>query len=247
MFSNETNGYNKKEVDSKIRSLNLEISKLKNLKIENDKINLGLVSALEKSKEIQSSSKKLYELKIRKIIILYERLHKNFQILFQLYPQIAQIENIKKAFDEFSQTVEKSFLNINENSNTITSFVSTENDTIRLLLNKMSTYSIKKTESKPVSIKRKDVTKNSSTEKTNILKPICLENKIKLEKNENYECLADKFLESKPTTTDVYSKILNSYQDNDLFPTPNESGFDLKEAINPKQDLAEIMKAFNLD
>lgn len=28
-------------------------------------------------------------------------------------------------------------------------------------------------------------------------------------------------------------------------PEPNESGFDLREAINPKEDLAEIMKAFD--
>ena len=29
------------------------------------------------------------------------------------------------------------------------------------------------------------------------------------------------------------------------YPTPNESGFDLKEAVNPKDDLEEIMKAFD--
>lgn len=30
-----------------------------------------------------------------------------------------------------------------------------------------------------------------------------------------------------------------------VFPEPNESGFDLKEALNPKEDLDEIMKSFN--
>ena len=29
------------------------------------------------------------------------------------------------------------------------------------------------------------------------------------------------------------------------YPTPNESGFDLKAAVNPKDDLSEIMKAFD--
>ena len=29
------------------------------------------------------------------------------------------------------------------------------------------------------------------------------------------------------------------------YPTPNESGFDLKAAVNPKDDLNEIMKAFD--
>ena len=29
------------------------------------------------------------------------------------------------------------------------------------------------------------------------------------------------------------------------YPTVNESGFDLKEAVNPKEDLSEIMKSFD--
>ena len=39
--------------------------------------------------------------------------------------------------------------------------------------------------------------------------------------------------------------MLSKRPASELFPTPNESGFDLKEAVNPKEDLSEIMKAFN--
>lgn len=40
-------------------------------------------------------------------------------------------------------------------------------------------------------------------------------------------------------------KEVHIYRETPAAPEPEESGFDLKEAINPKDDLAEIMKAFD--
>ena len=40
------------------------------------------------------------------------------------------------------------------------------------------------------------------------------------------------------TSSYVLSESVGDY-------SPNETGFDLKEAINPKEDLDEIMKAFD--
>ena len=56
---------------------------------------------------------------------------------------------------------------------------------------------------------------------------------MELEDNDDYDNLVDKFLNSQPPEEQPKSLKIQS------------SGFDLKEAINPKQDLSEIMKAFD--
>ena len=54
--------------------------------------------------------------------------------------------------------------------------------------------------------------------------------------------MADKFLEQSSENS-AYANIITSKVK--AIPEVNETGFDLKEAINPKQDLDEIMKAFD--
>lgn len=240
----EKDGYKKAEVDKKIASLLLEIKNLKHSNEEKDKLNLGLASALEKAKQIESSATNLFKLKTQKIVVLYNNLEKSFSNLFKLYPQLAEFNDIRKIFEEFSKTVEASFgLDISKNIN---SPVKTENDTIRLLLNKMSNYSKTKPDEtiKQVSLKRKDTKNDVYYDKPSLIKPIST---IELKKDESFETIADKFLESTSKIDNVYAERLAKKRNDDIFPVPNESGFDLKEAINPKEDLSEIMKSFNFD
>jgi hypothetical protein len=56
---------------------------------------------------------------------------------------------------------------------------------------------------------------------------------MQLEKNDKYDTLVEKFLNSKPPEEQPKALKIQS------------SGFDLKEAISPKDDLSEIMKAFD--
>lgn len=74
---------------------------------------------------------------------------------------------------------------------------------------------------------------------------------LKTKKNES---LAEKYLNSdEDVKLNAYSKNFakrklektNSPFDFMQYPEPNESGFDLKDALNPKEDLDEIMKAFD--
>lgn len=245
MFLIEEKGYNIAEVDKKIASLMFEITALKHSNEEKDKLNLGLATALDNAKQIEASSSNLYKLKTQKIIILYQNLEKSFANLFKLYPQVAEFNDIKKLFDEFAKAVETSLKP--DISKSINSPVKTENDTIRLLLNKMSSYSKPKPKEtvKQASLKRKDTkTVDPYFEKPSLIKPI---SNIKIGTDENFETIADKFLDSTGKIDSVYAKKLASKRKDDLYPTPNESGFDLKEAINPKQDLSEIMKSFNFE
>jgi len=244
MFLTEKEGYSKAEVDKKISTLLLEMKNLKHSNEEKDKLNLGLATALDKAKQIESSAANLYKLKTQKIIVLYHNLEKSFSSLFKLFPQLAELNDIKKMFDEFAKTVETSLKS--DMPKDINSPVKTENDTIRLLLNKMSNYSKTKPDDtiKQVSLKRKDTKSDVYYEKPSLIKPI---SNLELKKDENFESIADKFLESKGKIDNVYAEKFTQKRKDDLYPTPNESGFDLKDAINPKEDLSEIMKSFNFD
>jgi len=246
MFLIEKDGYNKAEVDKKIASLTLSITNLKHSIEEKDKLNLGLANALEKAKQIEASASNLYSLKIQKIIVLYHSLEKSFANLFKLFPQVAEFTDIRKLFDEFAKTIETSLKpDLTKNIN---SPVKTENDTIRLLLNKMSNYSTNSTNKsnkiKEASLKRKDTKTDVYFEKPSLIKPI---SNLELDKDEDFETIADKFLDSKGKVDSEYAKKIANNKKTDLYPEPNESGFDLKEAINPKEDLSEIMKSFNFE
>ncbi|MBR2433234.1 MAG: hypothetical protein IKB21_01340, partial [Clostridia bacterium] len=80
-----------------------ELTNLRRAMEEKDKLNIGLANALRKSKEIEASSQNLYDLKIQKLLILYKNLAKSFNTLFTLYPQIEELDDIKKSFDKFSE------------------------------------------------------------------------------------------------------------------------------------------------
>ena len=236
MFSHQKDGYNQKEVETKINSLLGEMTNLRRAMEEKDRLNIGLANALRKTKEIEASSQNLYELKIQKMLILYRSLEKSFNTLFMLYPQIEELDDIKKSFDKFSEAA-ISTLRIEDNK-TINDTVNTDNDTIRLLLNKMSAYPVSEPPApkRTASIRRKD--SRTPPKDAQIAKVLHMD-----ENADGYDCPADKFLESGETENNAYAKILSHEGDY----APNESGFDLKEAVNPKDDLSEIMKAFDLD
>ena len=247
MFSNEKQ--KKKESGKELIELQDEITRLRKLLAEKDRLNLGLATALEKARQIELSAQNLYELKIQKVLIMCKNLERRFEKLFRLYPQIQEFDDLKLAFDEFSTAVSDGFSSAS--SSTINSPVRTENDTIRLLLGKMSSYGqteepakpAKKTAAKAESHTPRTETHPKHTDKPSHIRPILGGAAIQ----GDGESLADKFLESRDESNSVYAKIINNKRDDDLFPTPNESGFDLKAAVNPTDDLEDIMKAFDLD
>ncbi len=264
-FTSSKNGYNKKEVDlyiddltAKINDLernnakiNDELQKYKNrdkeIQDKGNSISIALTAAVEKAKQIEKSSNNVYKLKIQQINLLYSKWEKLLNVILSKYPQIEEVENVKELLTEFKDNI-KSTLKDDYRLCSITSPVQTDNDTIRLLLGKLSAYS--KTEPKRVvKVERKQLPKdmqNSQSElariedKAPLIKPIYNET---IKDNENYENLADKFLQEDTTENNAYANIITSKIK--AIPEVNETGFDLKEAINPKEDLDEIMKAFD--
>ena len=264
-FTSSKNGYNKKEVDLYIDDLTTKINQLerntakmneelqkykdkdKEIQDKGNSISIALTAAVEKAKQIERSSNNVYKLKIQQINLLYSKWEKLLNVILNKYPQIEEVENVKELLADFKNNI-KSTLKEDYRLCSITSPVQTDNDTIRLLLGKLSTYS--KTEPKRVvKVERKQLPKdmqNSQSElsriedKAPLIKPIYNET---INDDEKYEDLADKFLQEKTNENSAYANIITSKVNS--IPEVNETGFDLKEAINPKEDLDEIMKAFD--
>lgn len=264
-FNTEKNGYKKLEVDDYIENLQKELLQWKNrsikaeadyfaikekqeeIRVNGENIAIALTAAIEKAKQIESSSKNVYKLKIQQISILYDRWEMLLNEMMTKYPQLEDSHNIKSMLDDFKKAIENVLKQDIESSNFS---AGNDNDTMRILLAKMTNYAdtsnkgkkSKKIERKPVpkDIKLGQTELNRIEEKT-MIKPIT---NLKLDNDEKFETLADKFLTQQDDTDIKYSNFLSKSKDKD-FPSPNDSGFDLKEAVNPKEDLDEIMKSFD--
>lgn len=204
MFSQDSNGYNKTEVDIYIQRLKanyeaklmeeklkvLESEKkvldMKNerLDIENKERNIiTALNVIEKAKKFQEEgSKNFYKLIIDKIELLLKELDLKF-------PQLRRERDFGTIINEFESML-KTYKESIDKTTDITYPVHSANDSMRMLLNKMQDY--KKVQESPKEI---HITTN----------------KTKQEKHTN----------------------------------SNESGFSFEEALNPTEDLEEIMKAFD--
>ncbi len=264
-FSLSKNGYNKKEVDLYILDLNQHIADLENqnktleqkldkylgkdkeIDEKNRSISIALTAAVEKARQIERSSKNVYKLKIQQLGLLYEKWEKLLSIILQKYPQIEEVENVNKLLAEFKNNI-KSTLKEDYKLYSIITPVKNDNDTIKTLLNKLNSY-IQKEPTRIVKVERKQLPKDMLTSQTELSR---LEDKAPLIKpiyegenlgKEKFENLADKFLSEDSEPNNAYANIITSKVR--AVPDANESGFDLKEAINPKEDLDEIMQAFD--
>lgn len=265
-FSVVKNGYDKKEVELYVDKLKaqLDIEKSKNkqlseqiqdyktkdseIKAKGENISIALTAAVEKAKQIEKSSRNVYKLKIQQLGLLYNRWEKLLAAMLEKYPNIDEVDNVRTLLNDFKSNL-KSTLKDDFQLSSITSPVQTDNDTIRLLLGKLNKMNANHSaEPKKEKIERKHLSKdmlNGQTElerieeKAPLIKPIY---NSSIGAGEEYETLADKFLEQSSENS-AYANIITSKVK--AIPEVNETGFDLKEAINPKQDLDEIMKAFD--
>lgn len=239
MFSSEIYGYNKKEVDDYIANLKsdhervLMQEKLKILEAEKKILDIKkktqdienreqtILNVLESYKKAQAEGTRNIEvLRAEQLRMVYLHLQNFLQDLNTKVPGVLLNSNYRKLISNIEAILENSDVKKEE-------FVGagTESDSMRILLSKMQE---KKTQESPkeVRIERNSYIKDKPSQ----IKPVT---EMKLDENDNYDNLVDKFLNSQPPEQQPKSLKIQS------------SGFDLKEAINPKQDLSEIMKAFD--
>lgn len=208
MFSQEFNGYNKNEVEAYIRRLKAgyesrlmeeklkaldsekKVLDIKNARVEIENKEKNIMTALnviEKAKKFQEEgSRNYYRLIMDKLELLIKELNLKF-------PHIIHNSEIEDIFDEFDSMV-KEFKSKLEKTTHITQPIYSENDSMRILLNKMQDYRKGQDNPKEVHI--------------TTIKP------------------------DESITTPKYND-------------ESESGFSFEEALNPTEDLEEIMKAFD--
>lgn len=260
-FDLEKHGYNKSQVDGYISNIESQLSNAlarnkslekelfnieknqEDFKTKSQNISVALTAAVEKARQIETSSRNVYKLKIQQLELLYNRWEGLLSEMLKKYPNVKDVDNVKAVMKEFKQSIKNTL----KDDFKITSFnTASDNDPIRVLLSRMNEHIAKTPVTKVATIERNNLSKDILTsqtelermeEKAPIIKPIYDQ---KIESDENYETLADKFLREEPEDT-IYNKKFGSAS----YPTVNESGFDLKEAVNPKEDLSEIMKSFD--
>ena len=154
MFSQESNGYNKAEVDmyiqrmkanyesklmeEKLKALDSEkkVLDMKNEKLEIENKERHIMTALnviEKAKKFQEEGpKNLYKLIMDKLSLLVKELDLKF-------PELRQNPDFDAILIEFSEMIDDYKENL-EKTTDITHPIYSENDSMRLLLNKMQDY-----------------------------------------------------------------------------------------------------------
>ena len=274
-------GYSQLEVDSYIEKLKNDYeSKLAEqkdrifyLKDQLDKITnssdnelvTSLVSAVERAKLIENSSKNIYELETKKLNLLYTKME-NLLNDENIYNDRSVKQELLLLIKDCRKSLQNNISIQDQNLKE-----STVGDPVKRLLskmidfNKISTDNIKvnKEDVQPekkstVQIKivppSEEIKKEQPQQKTVQVKKVEQKEKTQNQNQNDF----DKFLSEdshinganfenimfqnkanrKSSSNYVLGGDLGDY-------SPNESGFDLKEAINPKEDLDEIMKAFD--
>ncbi len=234
MFSSDIYGYNKEEVDKYIANLKREhekalmdeklkvldaerrILEAKNQSQEIESREKNILSILDAYKKAQSDSgKNIDALRCEQLRMVYSHIQAFLVEISNRCPGI----NTNISYKKITNEIEAILLSTQQKNETLGG--KAVNDPMKILLNKMQE---KKVQDSPKEIK---IERSDSKEKS-LIKPVT---EMELTKDDKFDTLVDKFLNSKPTEPLITKKY--------------NSGFDLKQAVNPTEDLSEIMKAFD--
>lgn len=269
-FDMDKKGYNTTQVDNYISTLTLKyeeklseqkdrvFSMRNELNVLNQRLELyqakdkqiskALVYAVEKADQIEASARKLYDLEIKRIGILYSKWQ-------ELADEIANkygTDNGDTRVDELIEEFKKGLQSISEQNSKIAK--SSVKDTIKNnsdsyiknLLNKMD-YVIN-IDRPTVTNKKKnsglDAQHNKEATRVQSISGRLQSLNVKLGSKVGQGSPVDNYLsDSVDVELNNYAKNIARKKSTGL--EPNESGFDMLDALNPKEDLDEIMKAFD--
>ena len=235
MFKRVTFGYDIQEVEKYIKKLRSDCE----AKIMEEKLKV-----LEAEKKVLDYKNKSQELENREKNILsaldmfkkyQEEGNRNIDAL-----RLEQLKMIKQEFLALAKVIlDMNTILENQIDGVMTSPTKTDNDPMRMLLNKIrgtrraeqprDVELLREKETQPREVR---ITRNNPFDSKSQIKPVT---NMTLEEGDNYATLVDKFLSTRPEGDD---EKVNGME-------IQSNGFDLKEAVMPKDDLAEIMKAFD--
>ncbi len=243
MFSSDIYGYNKNEVDKFISNLKAEHEKaLMEEKLKVLEAEKKVLETKNKAQEIENRSKNIFSLlesykkaqaegsrnidvlRGEQLRMVYVQLQSLLLDLNRRCPGVLVNSSYKKLITEIETILASTQAKKEEVIET-----GTENDPMRVLLSKMQGKKVQENP-KEVRIERADTREFREKDKPSLIKPVV---DMELSEEDNYVNLVDKFLNTQPPEEEPKTLKIQS------------TGFDLKEAVNPTDDLSEIMKAFD--
>ena len=175
---------------------------------------------LESFKKAQAEgSNNIENLRSEQLRLIYIQLQDFMKELNGRYPGVLVNNTYKNLLKDIQSVLSK------VSNKKDASFAGTDNDSMRVLLNKMQ-------EKRELgNVKEVRIERNSDfKERSHFIKPVT---EMELKEGDGFDSLVDKFLSTKPVEEQPKSIKITS------------SGFDLREAVTPTEDLSEIMKAFD--
>lgn len=275
-FNLDKKGYSVKEVDdylimqqiendrllkekqarvNELREENFKLLKeLNEFKNKEKTISEALLASTEKANEIEREAKLKYSLELKNLDEFYNKWNNFFNELIVRYPKMRDFDT-KSALLNLKTEINNLIEGYTPNK------THKESNSFINLLDKLRARSktINK-EKKVLNLNRQDVNKNKIIETENEIEYLTESNKVNKikpitnltlsnDEKDEFDSLVDKFLHTNNKISSGYeNSILNKNKKQQVrYPTPNESGFDLEQALNPTDDLMKIMKGFKLD
>ena len=217
--------------------LSLMEDRLANYKDKDKQISQALIFAVEKAEQIENNASKLYDLEIKRMRLLYKQWE---DVVMKI--SMCDIPSIlKKEVSDFSKTISEVLEQNNRiGGNVIRKDLHKNSDNyIRNLLNKMDYAFNSKNKNANSQNILNEMSQETEKENNRIIDLSGKLDKIKVKGSGN---MAENYLNSDDDDeNNAFAKTLMRKKDKN----PSESGFDLEDALNPKEDLDEIMKAFD--
>lgn len=248
-------------IDS-LRQENFELSKkLDEYKQKEISISNALTSATDKANEIIVVSKQKYNIELKNLNKFYDKWNNFFKELILRYPKMKDFDT-NEVLDNIKSDIKKLMNNDYLIEAYEIDFKKSQDvdESFNILLKNFDKQ--KKQTKKQVKIKlNKNIDKEKIIDSENTIEYLGEHNKVNNikpitsltlnnDEKDEFESLVDKFLQTNNTISKGYeNSILNTNKKKPLKSAykPNESGFDLNEALNPTDDLTNIMKGFKLD
>ncbi len=229
------------EQKDRVFSLKNELSimedRLDTYKDKDKQISQALIYAVEKAEQIENNASKLYDLEIKRLRLLY----KQWEDLIVKFDGLGLPSKIYNELSAFNDTIGQ----VLDQNNRIGSGVirkdlhNNSDNYIRNLLNKMDYAINAKTSQNDEKKTLKDLSEVTEKENNRI---IDLSGKLDSIKVKGKGNMAENYLNS---DDEMPSAFADTFKKKKKDNKPSESGFDLEDALNPKEDLDEIMKAFD--
>ena len=270
-FNTERFGYNMKEVDEFVEKANRENnaslqeqralvadlraeidllkSELQKYKQQDSSISDALIAAVETAKQIEENSKNIYDLEIRRVRSLYDKWQGYLDEMMDRYPAMKEQfdpSTITTAFKKsINEVLAKNEDEDRRNSIGIKSLISKMNGAVKPDMQKSYTLNAEQKQ-----IKRKPRPSLQAVNKKMIQDVILMETeRVKSTQiggnnvnNNGFNSLAEQYLNA-----EISENLEQTAYSKSILQKKKESGFDLKEALTPTEDLMDIMKAFNIE